>query len=173
MRTAGPPLSEVSAVRHALEQYNGDLVMYDTDPLGEIVSNSLASRRFAMILLGIFAGLALILSAVGTYGVISYLWSQRTREIGLRMALGAQPLDVMRMVVAQGAGLALVGIGIGAVIALGLTQLMKQVIFGVRPYDPLTFIGVAVILLIVAFAAFYIPAHRAMRVDPMVALRYE
>jgi predicted permease len=173
LRTAGPPLAEVSAVRHALEQYNSQLVMYDMESMDRIISDSLASRRFSMVLLGIFAGLALMLSAVGTYGVISYLWSQRTREIGLRMALGAHPGDVLRLIVGQGAALAFAGIGIGAASALALTRFMGQMIYGVRAYDPLTFIGVAVLQSMVAFAACSIPAQRAMHVDPMVALRHE
>jgi predicted permease len=181
LRTAGPPLAETSAVRQALERYNSQLVAFDMESMDGIVSDSLASRRFSMILLGIFAGLALMLSAVGTYGVISYLWSQRTREIGLRMALGARPLDVLRLIMSQGAALACVGIGIGVVAALALTLLIQrffaagvsQMIYGIGVYDPLTFIGVAVLLSIVAFAACYIPAQRAMHVDPLVALRHE
>jgi predicted permease len=173
LRTAGPPLAETSAVRQALERYNSQLVAFDVESMDGIISDSLASRRFSMILLGIFAGLALLLSAVGTYGVISYLWSQRTREIGLRIALGAHPLDVLHLIMGQGAALAFAGIGIGAAAALALTRLMGQMIYGIRAYDPLTFIGVALLLSIVALAACYIPAQRAMRVDPMVALRHE
>ncbi|HXW55248.1 MAG TPA: ABC transporter permease [Candidatus Cybelea sp.] len=173
LRTAGPPLAQTGAVRQALERYNSQLVAFDVESMDGIISDSLASRRFSMILLGIFAGLALLLSAVGAYGVISYLWSQRTREIGLRMALGAHPLDVLRLIMGQGAALALAGIGIGAAAALALTRLMGQLLYGIPAYDPLTFIGVALLLSIVGFAACYIPAQRAMRVDPMVALRHE
>jgi putative ABC transport system permease protein len=173
VRTAGPPLAEVGAVRRALGQYNSQLVMYDTETMGEIVSDSLAARRFSMVLLGIFAGLALVLSAVGIYGVISYISGQRTHEIGVRMALGAQPGDVLRMIVGQGAGLALIGVGIGAAVAFGLTRLMSKMIYGVSAHDPLTFASVAFVLSLVAIVACYFPARRATRTDPLTALRYE
>ena len=173
MRTAGPPLAEVGALRNVLSQFNSELVMYDTEPLDSIISNSLAAQRFSMILLGIFAGLALVLSAVGIYGVISYISGQRTHEIGVRMALGAQPGDVLRMIVGQGTGLAVLGIAIGAAIALGLTHLMSKMIFGISAHDPLTFGVVAVVLCVVAVGACYVPARRATRIDPLAALRYE
>jgi predicted permease len=173
MRTAGPPLAQISAIRQGLTQYNSQLVTYNTETMDEIISESLAARRFSMVLLGIFAALALILSAVGIYGVISYIAGQRTREIGVRMALGAQPADVLRMIVGQGAALAMIGVGIGATVALGLTRLMGKMIFGVSAHDPLTYIGVAMLLSFVAVIACYFPARRATRTDPLVALRYE
>ena len=126
-----------------------------------------------MILLGAFAGLALVLSAIGIYGVISYIVGQRTHEIGIRLALGAHPSDVLRLILGQGTKLALIGIAIGIAAALALTSLMAKIIFGVSAHDPLTFIGVAIVLIAVALAACYFPARRAMRTDPMVALRYE
>ena len=126
-----------------------------------------------MILLGIFAGLALVLSCVGIYGVISYLAGQRTHEIGIRMALGAEKNDVLRLVLGHGAKMALIGVGVGIVASLGLAGLMAKMLFGVSAYDPLTFLTVACLLISVALAASYIPARRAMRVDPIVALRYE
>jgi putative ABC transport system permease protein len=126
-----------------------------------------------MILLSVFASVALLLACVGIYGVISYLVGQRTREIGVRMALGAMPRDVSRLVIGHAVRMALVGVAIGTVAALGLTRLMASQLFGVAMYDPLTFAAVAMLLMIVAVAACYIPARRAMKVDPIVALRYE
>jgi ABC-type antimicrobial peptide transport system permease subunit len=126
-----------------------------------------------MILLGIFAALALLLACVGIYGVISYLVGQRTHEIGVRVALGAQRSDVMRLIIGHGAKMALIGVAIGIVGALALTRLMSNQLFGVSAHDPLTFVAVAILLIIVAVAAWYIPARRAMRVDPMVALRHD
>ena len=173
IRTSGPPLAQVSAVRQALERYNSQLVTYDTETMESIISDSLAARRFSMVLLGIFACLALVLSAVGIYGVISYISGQRTHEIGVRMALGAQPGDVLRMIVGQGAGLALIGVGIGAAAAFGLTRLMGKMIFGISAHDPLTFGIVAIVLSLIAILACYFPARRATRTDPLAALRYE
>jgi putative ABC transport system permease protein len=137
------------------------------------VAGSLAARRLSMILLGVFAALALVLSCVGIYGVISYVVGQRTHEIGVRMALGAQSGDVMRLVVGEGARMALLGVAAGIAGALGLTHLMANQLFGVTPYDPLTFGVVAAVLTLVALLACYLPARRAVRVDPAVALRCE
>ena len=124
-------------------------------------------------MIGSFAGLALILAMVGLYGLISYSVSQRTREVGIRVALGAQPRDVMRLVVGEGARLTMIGVGVGVLAALGLTQLMRSLLFGVSAVDPLTFTAVALLLALVATAACYIPARRAMRTEPLIALRYE
>jgi putative ABC transport system permease protein len=123
--------------------------------------------------IGSFAGLALILAMIGLYGLISYTVQQRTREIGIRMALGAQPTDVLKLVIGQGVGAVLGGVAIGVVAALALTRLMASLLFGVRPTDPVTFSSVAVLLTAVALAASYIPARRAMRTDPLNALRHE
>jgi putative ABC transport system permease protein len=156
-----------------LSQINSQQVMYQTETMDEIISDSLAARRFSMILLGIFAALALVMSCVGIYGVISYFVGQRIHEIGIRMALGAERGDVLRMVLGEGAKMAVVGVVIGLVAALGLTRLMAKMLFGVSAHDPLSFAGVAGLLILVALAASYIPAWRATKVDPMVALRYE
>jgi ABC-type transport system, involved in lipoprotein release, permease component len=139
----------------------------------ERISESLSARRFAMILFTVFAALALILSSVGIYGVISYVVGQRTHEIGVRVALGARRRDVLRLILSQGAKLTLLGIAIGVAASLALTKLMAGMLYGVSMYDPLTFLVVAMILSSVALAACYIPTRRAMRVDPMVALRCE
>jgi predicted permease len=173
VRTAGSPAAQVGLIRHALDQINSQQVMYNIRTMDEILSESLAARRFSMILLGIFAALALLMACVGIYGVISYLTGQRTHEIGVRMALGAERRDVLRMVLGEGVKMALVGVAIGLVAAFGLTRLMANMLFGVSTYDPLTFAGVAGLLILVALAACYIPARRATKVDPMVALRYE
>ncbi len=141
--------------------------------MDSIISDSLASQRFSMAVLGIFALLALALASVGIYGVISYLVGQRTQEIGIRVALGANRSDVLRMVLGDGMKMTLIGVVIGLAAAAGLTRLMASLLFGVSATDPLTFTAVAILLSIVALAACYIPARRAMRVDPMVALRYE
>jgi len=148
-------------------------VIFDANSMDNIISATLAARRFSMILLASFAALALLLSSVGIYGVISYLVAQRTREIGLRMALGASSTDVLRMVLSHGGKLATVGVLIGLCASLALTRLMDAMLYGVSPTDPPTFITVAFLLTLVALAACYIPARRAMRVDPMEALRHE
>jgi predicted permease len=173
LRTEGNPTAVMGPVRRAVQELDPREVVYNVETMDEVVSNSFAARRMSMMLLSIFAALALVLACVGIYGVISYLVGQRTHEIGVRMALGAQPSDVLRLVIGRGAGMALMGIAIGAGAALGLTRLMASQLFGVSVHDPVTFAGVAILLLAVAVAACYFPARRAMKVDPMVALRYE
>jgi predicted permease len=173
LRTEGDPTAVMSDVRRAVAEIDSREAVYNVQTLDTVISSSFAARRLSMILLGIFATLALVLACVGIYGVISYLVGQRTREIGVRMALGAQPGDVLRLVIGHGTNMALIGVIIGICAALGLTRLMANQLFGVSAHDPLTFAGVAVLLVIVAVVASYIPARRAMRVDPMIALRYE
>jgi len=150
------------------EQPVNDVVTMDT-----VMADSIAHQRFNMLLLGTFAGLALLLAAIGLYSVLAYSVRRRVREIGVRMALGAQRMDVIRMILGQGVRLALIGVAIGVVAAFALTRLMASQLFQVSATDPLTFVGVAVVLVLVAIAACYIPARRASKVDPMVALRYE
>jgi putative ABC transport system permease protein len=139
----------------------------------QVLSHSIALRSFLMTLLSFFAALALLLACVGIYGVISYAVSQRTREIGVRMALGAKRADVLRLVLREAMKLILIGVAVGVAVALGLTKAMASFLYGVSATDPLIFASVIVLLIIVALAACYIPVRRAMRVDPMVALRYE
>ncbi len=173
LRTAGDPAAVMSEVRRAVEQIDSREIIYAVQTMNEVIANSFAARRLSMILLAIFAALALVLSCIGIYGVISYVVGQRTHEIGIRMALGAQRRDVMRMVLGEGARMALIGVIAGIVAALALTRLMANQLFGVSAYDPLTFTAVAIVLTLVALLACYLPARRAVRVDPMIALRYE
>jgi predicted permease len=171
LRTEGDPTTVMASVRRAVAEIDSREVIYNVQTMNEVVSNSFAARRLSMMLLGVFAALALVLACVGIYGVISYLVGQRTHEIGVRMALGAQQNDVLRLIIGHGTRMALVGVAIGIVAAMGLTRLMANQLFGVSPHDPITFVGVAGLLIIVAVAACYIPARRAMRVDPIIALR--
>jgi predicted permease len=160
-------------IRKKLLASNGEMIVSGNQSEEEVVAGSISSRRFSTVLLGAFAALALMLAAVGIYGVLSYLVGQRTQEIGVRMALGARRLDVLRMVLRDGARMTLAGAAIGVAGALGLTRFMASMLFGVKPADPLTFGAVAVLLCGIALFACYVPARRAMRVDPMTALRHE
>ncbi len=172
-KTPLAPEAFFESIRQKLLASDRDMIVYDNESEEEVVADSIASQRFSLILLGAFAGLALLLAGTGIYGVLSYLVGQRTREIGVRMALGAQRLDVLRMVLQDGARMTLAGTSIGIVAALGLTRLMASMLFDVKPTDPITFGLVAVVLCGIALLAGYVPARRAAKVDPMVALRYE
>jgi predicted permease len=171
IRTQSSPGAFAGGVRDALREFNSKAVLYQPETMDSVVARSLASRRFAMILLAVFAALALVLASIGIYGVISYVAGQRAHEIGIRMALGAQRSHVLKIVLGQGARLALLGVAIGLAAAGGLTRLMSKILYGVSATDPLTFSAVAIVLMLVALIACYIPARRAMRVDPVIALR--
>jgi predicted permease len=162
-----------AAVRRASGEMSNQQVIWGGQTMGWLITQSLASQRFSMILLSVFAALALLLASLGIYGVTSYAVAQRAPEIGLRMALGARRFDILTLILSGGGRLAALGVVVGLAAAFGLTRLMSSLLYGVSPYDPLTFSAVAVLLVMVALTACYIPARRAAKVDPMVALRYE
>lgn len=173
VRTTGDPAALTQALKDTVWSFDRNLPISQVVTMDAVVAAANAQPRFEMMLLGIFATVALLLAAVGIYGVMSYAVSRRTHEIGIRVSLGANPADVVLLVVRQGMLLALIGSVAGIIGALGLSRLMKSLLYGVKPIDPLIFGGVTILLLVVAMAASYLPARRAMRVDPMIALRYE
>ena len=173
VRATNGPVGLLDSIRHVSARMSNQQVIFGAQTMDSLISDSMASRRFSMTLLVVFAALALLLASVGLYGVISYVVGQRAHEIGIRMALGAQPRDILRLILGRGGKLAGLGIVVGLAAALGLTRLMTSMLYGVGATDPLTFTGVAILLTLVALAACYIPARRATRVDPVVALRYE
>ncbi|HSE98916.1 MAG TPA: ABC transporter permease, partial [Blastocatellia bacterium] len=173
VRTQVEPMSLAATVRSAVWEIDKDQPVSNITSMENVLSESIARQRFSMLLLGIFATLALVLASVGIYGVMSYSVAQRTREIGIRMALGAQSRDVLKLVVGQGMRLAVAGVAAGLAVAFALTRLMSSLLFGVSAVDPVTFGGVSLLLAVVAFVACYIPARRATRVDPITSLRYE
>ena len=172
-RTDVEPASLTSAVRGQIAALNKDQAVFNVRTMEQIVSQSVARRRFSMMLLSVFAVVALALASIGIYGMMSYAVAQRTREIGLRMTLGAQRWNVMRLVIGHGMKLALAGVGLGLAASVALTRTIKNLLFGVSATDPLTFVGIALLLALVALLACWVPARRATKVDPMVALRYE
>jgi len=173
VRTAGDPLAAAATVRREIARLDPDQPISDVRTMDERIGRSLESRRFNMILLAAFAALALALAAIGIYGILAYAVTERTHEIGVRLALGAQPRDVLSMIVAQGMAMTAAGAAIGVVAALAVTRLMSSLLFGISAADPMTFAAIPLLLGVVAFVACYVPARRATRVDPLVALRTE
>ena len=173
IRTQGDPASLAAAVRKEVQTIDPDQPVADVKTMEQWVDTSIAAPRYRTALLGLFAVLALVLASTGIYGVMSYSVAQRTHEIGVRMALGARQLDVLKLVVRQGMSRVVIGVGLGLVGAIALTRVMTTLLFNVSAKDPVTFAAVAVLLSVVALVACYIPARRATKVDPLVALRYE
>jgi len=173
IRTAGDPLSVARAARQALKSVDPDLPLNDLRTMEQRIAANIAQPRVSVALLGIFAAVALVLAAIGIYGVVSYTVAQRTREIGIRMALGAKPADVLRIVIRQGMTPVAAGVALGVVGAFAATRAMATLLYGVSATDPMTFVVVAVFLGAVALVATYLPARRAMGVPPTEALRYE
>lgn len=173
VRTNAGTDAMVPSLRAAVLALDKDMAIFNIKTLEKLVSDSIAQPRFNMVLLAIFAGLALILASVGIYGVMSYSVMQRTQELGVRMALGAQRRDIFSLVLKQGIILALIGVGIGLVGAIGLSKALSSVLYGISATDPVTFISVAVIMVAVALMACFFPARKATKVDPLTAMRYE
>jgi putative ABC transport system permease protein len=173
VRSSADAAAMAAAVRRETQALDRDLPVFDIKSLEQRLDESSSRRRLTVFLLGIFASVAVLLAAVGIYGVMSYSVTQRTHEIGIRMALGARTADVVHLVLRQGMTLAILGVAVGVVASLALTKLIKAMLFRVSPSDPATFAEVALSLAVVALVACYVPARRATRVDPMIALRYE
>jgi len=173
MRTPGNPLVLRPVLQKEVSRIDGDVPVYDVKAMTDRYAEFLAHPRFRAVTMGILAGLTLLLAAVGIYGVLARSVSQRTQEIGVRLALGAGRRDILGLILGQGTKLTLLGVGIGITVAMALTRLMRSLLFGVNSMDHFTFVNVALLLTFVAMLASYIPARRAMRVDPMIALRYE
>jgi putative ABC transport system permease protein len=170
VRTRAEPASMLAAVRREILSLDSEQAIYNIATMDQVLSNSIALRRFTMALLSIFAGLALLLAAIGIYGVLAQSVAQRTHEIGIRMALGAQVRDVLKLIIGHGMTLTIIGVCAGLAGAFGLTRLIANLLFGVTANDPATFIGIAFLLISVAFLACYLPARRAAKLDPMIAL---
>jgi len=173
LRTSGDPRLQAAALRSAVREIDPNQPVVKIRTMEENMATSVTEPRFRTWLIGIFAALALVLAAVGIYGVMSYSVNQRTNEMGIRVTLGAQPNDVFRIVVGEGLRLALIGVGVGLIGALAATRVLRTFLYGVSAINPVTFAVTAALLTLVAVAACYFPARRATRVDPMVALRYE
>jgi putative ABC transport system permease protein len=173
VRTAGDPRTAGAAARDIVASLDKDLPVANMSTMDDLMTTSVASPRFRTTLVAIFAAVGLLLAAIGIYGVMSYAVTERTHEIGVRAALGADRRDLLRLVLGEAIALAAVGVGVGLAGAFATTRLIRALLFRVEPTDPLTFAGISVVLVAAALTASYIPARRAMRVDPMVALRYE
>jgi predicted permease len=173
VKSAADPAALTSAIRGAVADIDKDQPVFAISTMNQLIVDSVSTRRITLVLLALFSGLALVLAAIGIYGVISYSVAQRTHEIGIRMALGAQKADVLRIILAQGGKIAGTGVAIGIAASFGLTRLLSNLLFSVGAADPLTFAAVAIVLILIAMLACYIPARRTLRVDPMIALRYE
>jgi putative ABC transport system permease protein len=173
IRTTGDTSNLVSAVRQAIREVDPDQPVSNVATMADVLGVEAAQRRMGMIMLVAFAGLALLLASLGIYGVLAYFVTQHTNEIGVRMAVGASPLNILALVLRKGMGLTLLGVGIGLAASFVLTRLMSSLLFGVKASDPITFVSVPLVLAVVALIACLIPARRAMKVDPMIALRYE
>jgi putative ABC transport system permease protein len=173
LRTSADPLALAAAVRREVQSLDPNQPLYNITTMEETLDRSLATQRLSTMLLMMFAGVALVLAAVGLYGVMSYVVTQRRHEIGIRMALGAQRADVLRLILRQGMWLTACGVVLGLTASFALSRLMASLLFGVSPTDPLTFVLVALALAVVTLVACLVPARRALKVDPMIALRYE
>jgi putative ABC transport system permease protein len=173
VRSTSDPASLAATVRGKVKEVDPNQTVYDVATMEQRFMTAVAPQRFNALVMAIFAGMAVILAAVGVYGVMAYSVSRRTHEIGIRIALGAQLRDVMRLILGRGLSLVVFGISVGIAGALALTRFLSSLLYGIKPRDPMTFIAVSVVLIGVALIASYIPARRATKVDPMVALRYE
>jgi ABC-type antimicrobial peptide transport system permease subunit len=173
VRTSGDPAALYSAARQQIQNVDPDLPIYHALTMDQRVQESLVQRRFSMLLLSLFAGLAVALAMIGIYGVVSYMVNQGTREIGIRLALGATPRAILHLVIGRGMALAIPGVLIGLLGSFLFTRMMRSLLFGLSPMDPLIFVSIPLLLVSVALLASYIPAQRATRVDPTVSLHSE
>jgi putative ABC transport system permease protein len=173
VRTEGDPAALLSTLRNEMRALNKDVPVYSVQTMTERIGGQIAADRMIAVLLSIFGGAALLLASIGVYGVMGYSVAQRTREIGIRMALGAERIDIVKLIVRQGLTLVLIGAGVGLAISFALTRVLKNLLFGVSATDPLTFSVIVALMIVVGLLACYLPARRATKVDPLVALRYE
>jgi len=173
VRTQGDPSALIAPLRSEMRSLNKDVPVFAVQTITERIGRQLAAERMTAVLLSIFGGVALLLAAIGVYGVMAYSVAQRNREIGIRMALGAERIDILRLIVGQGLTLVMIGTGIGLLMAFALTRVLRNQLFGISATDPLTFGAIIALMIIVGLLACYLPARKATNVDPLVALRYE